>query len=144
MILAIAYLLFNVTLSVLLERRGRRTATVWHSLAFSVILLGLAVAFSEGTFLEGFGRWLIPDRYYHAFCNFVSAYGFFVFVPLMALEWIIPMAALAVGTVIVVKIFLGKKQERDEETALPPSEIVSVVNPEYRQKIYRKNCVMLC
>ena len=144
MVFAFIYLIFNITLSVLLERRGRRSATVWHTLAFSVILLGLVVGCSEGTILEGFARWLVPNRYYPSFCEIVSSYGFFIFTPLMILEWIIPTAAFAVGTVIAVKLFLGKKQERDDETALPPSEIVSVSIPEFIQKLYRKNCVMRC
>ena len=140
----VAYFLINVVLAVKLEIRKKWKALIWHSLAFTAILVVLAVGLSEGSFYEPLARKMLSNEAYVPVCTAVTEYGIFIFGPLMAAEWIIPFMALtAIGTAVALILLFSR--HKDEESVSPEADEKQTGSlSDYTYKLYRKNCVMRC
>lgn len=146
MVFLLVYLLVNTLISVSLERRKLRSATVFHTAAFALIALLLLLVHGNGSLFEALLEGVLPSEVYGVAYRALVVKGVALVAPLMAIEWVVSLSFLIFGAVEVVSILIARKKAREEADFSPAESrrFFEDTLPALARKIYRMQCRMRC
>ena len=125
MAILVVYMLINIVLSVVVERKSRKTVNVLHAILFFFTFAILCLCTNEGILQQSVCNLLGKDVYAHAM-TVMFAGGVSAIIPLTVVEFVLWAQALIVAMMTVDGIvnYLGGKSARRTNafatTVLPP------------------------
>lgn len=152
--LLLLFIITNIILSIYLEYRKFKLATIAHAVTFVVLFSFLALtAGKQYPEINCFFENLLGDKAYDTFLAVISGNNSLqalILTPIIAIEISVIITALISVILLMVKLlnFVKRCKKRLYETVSPKKKIngrfcLTLCQSE-RIKIYRLNCVMLC
>ena len=139
------YLLCNVLISVFLEKRKFRLATVFHTVAFVIISFLLLLASANGTVFSMLLHGALAEEVYNALFEALVVNEMFVVAPIIIIEWIISLSFLAFGAALTVSIVIAHRKPKVEIKLMKTVErFFKEKLSQNKTKIYLLHCLMRC
>ena len=113
MAILVVYMLINIVLSVVVERKSRKTVNVLHAILFFFTFAILCLCTDEGILQQSVRNLLGKDVYDHAMMVMFAG-GISAIIPLTVVEFVLWVQALIVAMMTVdsiVNYFGGKKRK---------------------------------
>lgn len=147
MAILVVYMLINIVLSVVVERKSRKTVNVLHAILFFFTFAILCLCTNEGILQQSVCNLLGKDVYAHAMTAMFAG-GVSAIIPLTVVEFVLWAQALIVAMMTVDSIvnYLGGKKRKAYErlcdnSSTPPRW---KIEPLDKQNLYSILQVLLC
>ena len=141
------FLVVNVFVSIFLEKRRWHVATILQAVVFTLILIMMAIAYGDSLFGNAM-RYILGDNNYRLLGEVLRSNAVSSFLPLFAIQTLIPVLALIESLIAAVGIVShmlrsGCSVKSEIKQLSQRFEHVHKM-PVIEYKKVKKNCVMLC